>query len=305
MSTWPKAAKFTIFFLAVLWIFDGLCQFQPRLLTKLFITDVIGPSFVGHGIVVNFYLDFARIFLSHPSLIGSLIGLLQILIGLSLIIKPTRRIALYVSIFWSLFVWIFGENLGGLLIGQSNIFNGFPGDALIYAILSLVLVISIDRDYFHQLRFNLLLKLTWFGFFLTSAFLMFLPSFDGYSGLKNVTVMPTFGRLPLWIANFDKYYLRLVSYLGPNLLYELIILQIVIAFLVFVGQKYLYYLGLCLAMLFLLVVWVTGQMAGMYYSGLMTDPNTALTMLLIGISLLFVQRDKIQIYYYRIEKFLT
>jgi len=305
-STWPKAAKFVVFSLAGLWILDGLCQFQPKLLTSLFISDVISPSFIGaQALIIRFYLDLTRIFLSNPSLFGYLIGLLQIVIGVSLLIKSTRRLGLYLSFFWSLFVWIFGENFGGLLVGQSNLFNGFPGDALIYGLLSLILLISTDKDYFHQLRFRFLLKLMWFTFFVGSSFLMLLPSFNSFEGLKEISLMPTFGPLPYWINSFDNLYLKVVNFLGPNLLYELIILQILIACLVFVKQQYLYYFGLSLGILLLIVVWVTGQMAGMYYSGLMTDPNTALTMILVAISLMLMTRDQWKVYYDRLQKFLT
>ena len=233
-----------------------------------------------------------------------MIGLTQILIGGLIIFRSTRIIGLYMSLLWGLFVWVFGENMANIFSGNFNVFSGFPGNALIYVILSAILIICLKKSIDQTNYFGFYLKLLWFLFWIFSAIGLMLPSFGGYQGLKNVYLMNQF-KLPLWLSNIDQLFHHVIVYLGPNALVELVVLEIIIAMIVFVNHRIIFKIGLVMALILLSLIWLIGQMAGMYFSGVMTDPNTALTMILILGAIYYSPIEKIQDYYGRLEKLLT
>jgi hypothetical protein len=305
MNSLTKPFKLSLYGLAFFWIFDGLCQFQSKLLTKQFISAVVQPNFLAYpGFLTNLTNQLSRIFLLNPVLFGSMIGLTQILIGGLIIFRSTRTIGLYMSLLWGLFVWVFGENMANIFSGNFNVFSGFPGNALIYVILSGILIICLKKSIDQTDYFGLGLKLLWFLFWIFSALGLMLPSFGGYQGLKNVYLMNQF-KLPLWLNNIDQLFHNLIVYLGPNALFELVVLEIIIAMIVFVNNQVIFKIGLAVALILLSLIWLIGQMAGMYFSGVMTDPNTALTMILVLGAIYYSPIEKIQDYYGRLEKLLT
>ena len=305
MNYLTKPFKLSLYGLAFFWIFDGLCQFQSKLLTKQFIGAVVQPNFSAYpGFLTNLTNQLSRIFLLNPVLFGSMIGLTQILIGGLIIFRSTRIIGLYMSLLWGLFVWVFGENMANIFSGNFNVFSGFPGNALIYVILSAILIICLKKSIDQTNYFGFYLKLLWFLFWIFSAIGLMLPSFGGYQGLKNVYLMNQF-KLPLWLSNIDQLFHHVIVYLGPNALVELVVLEIIIAMIVFVNHRIIFKIGLVMALILLSLIWLIGQMAGMYFSGVMTDPNTALTMILILGAIYYSPIEKIQDYYGRLEKLLT
>ncbi len=302
MNPSTKSFKLSLYGLAIFWIFDGLCQLQPKLLTKKFIKVDIQANFSAYpGFLTNLTNQLSRLFLLNPMLLGLMIGLMQILIGGLIIFRSTRIIGLYLSIGWGLFVWIFGENMANIFSGNFNGLTGFPGNALIYVILSIILIVAIMKsvDYF---CFSL--KLLWFFWWVLSALGLILPSFNGYTGLKNLALMNQ-SKIPRWLNQLDQWFHQLVIYLGPQILYELMILEIILALMVFVTQPIILKFGLSLALIVLVLIWLIGQMAGMYFSGLMTDPNTAISLILILIAIYFSPIERIKFYYSRLEKLLT
>jgi len=73
-------------------------------------------------------------------LINTIFATIQLLIGLGIAFRPTVRLALAVSIAWSIGVWWFGEGLGGVLSGTASPLNGAPGAVIIYALLAVAAV---------------------------------------------------------------------------------------------------------------------------------------------------------------------
>jgi hypothetical protein len=74
-------------------------------------------------------------------LIDGLIGIVQVLLGISFLVLPDRWVkpVVIVSMVWALIVWYGGEGMSMLLTGQASIFTGAPGAVLLYPLLGLAI----------------------------------------------------------------------------------------------------------------------------------------------------------------------
>lgn len=126
----------------ILWILDGLLQAQPDMGSQLLpnvIEPLVGalPGPLQHGLSPTLYL-----WSLHPLLFDAGAVWAQILIGTAIFLGPGRplgRLGLYVSIGWSLVIWVFGEAFGSVLSGATWL-TGAPGSALLYAFAAAILL---------------------------------------------------------------------------------------------------------------------------------------------------------------------
>jgi plastocyanin len=126
--------------LGVLWLLDGLLQFQPFMFKKEFFEGILGMANMGlPGPVSMADYRMASVLVTHPAMWNALFASLQVAIGVGLIYKRTARVALAVSIPWALGVWTIGEGFGGLFMGSTSLLTGAPGAALLYAVLGVLL----------------------------------------------------------------------------------------------------------------------------------------------------------------------
>jgi hypothetical protein len=122
--------------LAALWLLDAALQFQPYMFSSAFAANVIGPAGDGQAGFVSGPVDWsARLIGAHPLVWNTPFALLQLALGLGLLWRRTARAALGCSILWSLLVWYFGEALGGVTGVGGSLLSGWPGAALLYAVL--------------------------------------------------------------------------------------------------------------------------------------------------------------------------
>jgi hypothetical protein len=125
--------------LGLIWLIDGILQFQPYMFGKKFITGVILPNADGQpGIVATPITWVAHLIEPHVALFNGFAATLQILIGLGLIYRRTVKPALLISFAWALGVWFTGEGLGGFFNGTASPLTGAPGAALLYVIAGLM-----------------------------------------------------------------------------------------------------------------------------------------------------------------------
>ncbi|PZS10312.1 MAG: hypothetical protein DLM70_00655 [Chloroflexi bacterium] len=160
--------------LGLVWLLDGLLQFQPSMFTSHLTTDIMGATTQGQpGIVAATLqpgIDFST---AHVVAVNLFIAALQIALGLCLLTGRFARPALMGAVAWSLLVWYGGEGLGMLLTGQASALTGAPGPVLLYALLGLAAfptraaVLPLSR-----------VSLRWFlaGFWLLAAALQLQPS---------------------------------------------------------------------------------------------------------------------------------
>ena len=131
--------------LGVIWLLDGMLQFQPFMFGKGFSQMLAGTAPGNPAVIARPVLWSAAIEGRHPSLLNAIFGVLQVLLGLGIAWRPTVKPALAASVAWALAVWWLGEGLGGLLAGTASPVNGAPGAVLLYALLA-VLLWPADRD---------------------------------------------------------------------------------------------------------------------------------------------------------------
>lgn len=144
--------------LGALWMLDGLLQLQPQMFTTSLPLGVIASSDM--SLPPPLYLATLRFiigFFSHNVVVlNAGVAGFQLLLGALIILGSggLRRLGLFASAAWGLVVWTFGEGLGGVLgasmtggvfPGTPSIMNGFPGAALVYALVALFLLLPDSR----------------------------------------------------------------------------------------------------------------------------------------------------------------
>jgi hypothetical protein len=122
-----------------LWLLDGILQFQPAMFTKAFPAMLAGtaagnPAFVARPITWS-----ATLITHHLVVLNAIFATIQVALGLGIAWRPTVRLALAVSVLWSLAVWFLGEGLGGVLAGPASLTDGAPGAVILYALLAVLL----------------------------------------------------------------------------------------------------------------------------------------------------------------------
>jgi hypothetical protein len=80
----------------------------------------------------------AQVVAHHPVGTDLTFGAVQLLIGALIALRRTTRVGLAASIPWSLLVWWFGEGAGGVLHGAASPLLGGPGAVLFYAVIAVV-----------------------------------------------------------------------------------------------------------------------------------------------------------------------
>jgi hypothetical protein len=268
--------------LGLLWLLDGLLQFQPAMFTSKFATQVIAPAGTGQpGFVAGPLNEAARIILHQPAAMDLGFGLIQLALGAGILFPRTARWALAASVAWALAVWYLGEGLGGLFGGGASLLTGAPGAALLYAVLALA--VSPRRDPRAQ-RPARWAAAAWAAAWLGGAVLQLLPGADTNASISMSLAMNASGA-PAWFAAVDNHLSALVPAYGVSLVVDLVVLQAFAGLGVLMGRRtrlaaVAVGIGLSLA------YWVTGQDMGQFWSGIATDPNTAPLMVLLGVTVL-------------------
>ena len=131
--------------LALVWLLDGILQFQPWMFSKAF------PQLLADGAQRNPAVLAAPITWSaglighHQIVLNALFATIQVALGLGIACRASVKYALGASVAWSLGVWWFGEGFGGVLAGTASPVNGAPGAVILYALLA-VLLWPADTD---------------------------------------------------------------------------------------------------------------------------------------------------------------
>jgi hypothetical protein len=125
--------------LAVIWLLDGVLQYQPVMFTKAF-PQMLTAAAAGNPAVVASGVNWsANLVDHHPVLLNAIFATIQLALGLGIAWRATVKLALGASVAWSLAVWWLGEGLGGVLTGTATPVNGAPGAVILYALLAVLL----------------------------------------------------------------------------------------------------------------------------------------------------------------------
>ncbi|MCW2523896.1 MAG: hypothetical protein JWO63_2231 [Frankiales bacterium] len=142
----PHRHRMLRFGLGLFWLADGALQAQPRMPAG-FVSEVLQPGIAGGpDWVASLVNPLATAWQRHPVTADSITVWLQIGIGLMILLTGwdglLQRAALWLSIGWSLFIWVTGEFLGGLLQSGASWLTGAPGSVLVYALAAALLLRS-------------------------------------------------------------------------------------------------------------------------------------------------------------------
>ena len=272
--------------LAAIWLLDAVLQYQSFMFTKGF-GQMIGGTSAGNPSVIARPINWdATLVEHHLVLLNTLFATIQLLIGLGIAFRPTLRLALAVSIAWSLGVWWFGEGLGGILNGAASPLNGAPGAVIIYALLA-VLLWPADRP--ARVPFTAaravgthVASALWLVLWLSLAYFALTPANRAPQALNGMIAGMESGQ-PGWLSTMDKGAAALVANQGLAASIVLAVALVVIAVGVYLPPA-IAKATLVLAIVVSLVIWVFGEAFGAILAGGATDPNSGLLLVLLALT---------------------
>ena len=153
----PRARTFLRLAFGVIWVFDGILQFQPSMPLGL-ANDVVRPTIAGAPTWLH-PLMYSSIHLwnAHPIALATGTAWIQVGIGLGLIVSngAVGRVIALAGAGWAALIWIIGNGAGGAFASGSSILFGWPGATLFYFVA--MIWIAMSPRYFaqHFSRFTL------------------------------------------------------------------------------------------------------------------------------------------------------
>lgn len=269
--------------LGAIWILDGLLQFQPRMFGMDFVNQVLAPNLAGQPSFLHAIISFGiSVWMVNPVLANTFAGLIQITIGVLLWFPGSTKefkIGLYLSIVWTVIVWLFGEGAGLLFVGIASFYIGAPGAVLFYGLLAILFLVpkKISTHQFPKVGGVILIL---------GAALQLQPSFWTASGVQGSIMGATMESVralsvvPSYIAGILSVYP-----IASNVI--LVAVPLVLGLLLIFKPNRV--TGIA-ALAFLFLVWWWGQDFGglsTIITGTCTDPNSAPLVALFVLPLFF------------------
>ncbi len=260
-----------------LWLLNALLQAQPVMFTSGgLVNNVLLPAIQGQpDWIAGPMLWGAGVWAGHPAAWNTAAVALELLIGCLLLAGQRRpawgRAGLALSIAWGLIVWYLGEGLGGLFTGSPTYLAGAPGSAILYVLLAVALLLPDTA--WTSLRLPVATRLVVGALWAVGALLQAAPLYWSSLGLASVLQSVAMMPLPAWLGALDA---QLVAAMANapvpwNAAICMIMLGLAVALLLGRGGSMPYFLALA----WLAFGWIVFQGAGMVFSGMATDPNTA------------------------------
>ncbi len=131
----------------LLWLVDGLLQFQPSMPLGLS-NNVVAPMSRGTPSVLRTLIEHAvNLWNSHPITLASGVAWLEIGLGVLLLVSNgiPGRVAGAASALWAALVWLVGEGAGGLFVHGATILFAWPGSALVYGYAGVWLALNPEQ----------------------------------------------------------------------------------------------------------------------------------------------------------------
>ncbi len=273
--------------LAAVWLLDAVLQYQPFMYSKAF-SQMLASTAAGNPAVVARPITWdATLVAHHLVLINTIFATMQLLIGLGIAFRPTVRVALAVSVAWSVGVWWFGEGLGGVLSGSADPLSGAPGAVIIYALLA-VLLWPADRSGdpapFVAARAvgAPLARVLWLVLWLSQAYFALVPANRSADGVNGLIGDMNSGQ-PGWLATLMRGAASLTSHQGLAVSVAFALAFAAIAVGVYLPPAVTRW-TLVLATLVALVIWVFVEALGAILASGATDPNSGLPLALLALA---------------------
>jgi hypothetical protein len=293
--------KLLLRILGALWLVDGLLQLQPQMFTMNMVQGVMAPVVQDQPALIAANLQWIiNITTQHLIAVNLLIAVVQILIGFGLLTLSGQWVKrlLIASIVWALVVWYAGEGMSMLLTGQGSILTGAPGAVLLYPLLGLVVyprqpsagdsaaaMMGLSDD--GALSRALLLRIL-AGFWVFAALLQLQPywwqpgqisqtiaAMVGQGGLNSILVDPVLHYISIITATIE---------IPLNCILILTFLGLGLALLMLKEERLLP--ALIASMIASLVLWYAAEAFGMIFTGMATDFNSGLLLIITALACL-------------------
>ncbi len=271
--------------LAVLWLLDGVLQFQPFMFSKGF-PQMLAQAAQGNPAVAARPITWDAAFIAHHLAVSSAIfATIEVALGLGIAWRPAVRFALAGSVIWALGVWWLGEGLGGVLTGTVSPLSGAPGAVILYALLVVLLwPAARDRDApFAAGRAvgKRAARVRWLVLWASLAFFALLPSSRAPGAASGIFSGMASGQ-PGWLSWLDT---RTASVLtGQGLLTSVLLAAALAAVAASAfGPVRAARAGVVLAVLVAAFIWLAEGLGGILTGG-GTDPNSGPLLALLAIA---------------------
>jgi len=269
--------------LAVLWLLDGILQYQPSMFTRAF-PQMLGSTAHGNPALVAAPITWSAGFIGHHLAVANgLFATTQVALGLGIAWRPAVRLALAASVGWAAAVWWLGEGLGGVLAGTASPVGGAPGAVILYAVLA-VLLWPADRDGpFVAARAvgRGPALAAWLAVWGSIAVFALLPASRAPQGLSGMISGMASGE-PNWLAWLDTRLAVALTHQGLLASAVLAAVFTIVAAGVFLPAR----LGravLVLAVVVAVALWLAQGLGGIF-TGAGTDPSSAPLLALLALS---------------------
>jgi hypothetical protein len=268
----------------LVWLLDAALQFQPFMFGRSFVTQIIQPSADGNPQLVTHSVAWAsQVMLHHIAAYNAVFATVQLFIAVGLFFRRTVKVSLAASVVWALFVWWFGESLGGIFVDASPL-TGLPG-VVLYAFIAVLLwpkSRSGERGEISPATSGPLgcelPKALWLTLWGSFAYFLLLPENRAPDGVSQVFAF-TVGQ-PAWLTTVMNDISRLSSARGLEISVALAVLCLVVASGVFAPATLRP--ALVVAIGLGLLFWLAQGLGGIL-TGQGTDPNTGPLLVLLAV----------------------
>jgi hypothetical protein len=270
--------------LGVFWLLDAGLQFQSFMFHRSFVETFVLPNASGQPAVVAWIITNIGHFIEpHIAAWNTLFALIQVVIGLGLLYRPTVRLALALSFAWALGVWVLGEGMGMLLTGSASALTGAPGSVLVYGLLGVMawprgrepdetavgVASSAAASGVGGAATPLIV---WAGYWSLAAVLFLQPQNRTTTSVSSAITGMASGN-PSWYDHFLNSTGSSVSSIGTGGAWVLAAFSLIIGFGPLLSRRPGVFLAI--GAVLSLVMWVLAQgFVGGIFSGSGTDPNT-------------------------------
>jgi len=264
--------------LGLIWLLDGGLQFQSVFYSHEF-TNGLREQAAGQPIWLSHTITWSTNLAAHNlGVWNTLFALVQVIIGLGLLYRPTVKPALAVSFVWVLVVWWVGEAFGMFFMNMAEPLTGAPGAALLYALIG---VLVWPGDKVGGLLDARGAKIMWAALWLVMAWLWLGPASSGSHSFSNVLEEGGSGigwltSLQSWVAGWTA---------GGGLVVALIFAILSVAIAIGVATDHWAKPLLWVAIAINVALWVVGQGFGLIFAGGATDPNSGPLFILLAFAM--------------------
>jgi hypothetical protein len=271
--------------LGVIWLLDGILQYQPSMFGKIF-PQMLAASAPGNPAVIARPITWsANLIDHHLVLLNAVFATIQLVLGLGIAWRPTVKIALAASVAWSVGVWWLGEGLGGVLAGTASPVNGAPGAVILYALLA-VLLWPADADAAAPFVAGRAVgrraaRACWLVLWGSLAFFALMPASRAPQAISGMISDMAPGE-PSWLAWIDDHAASALSHQGLAASVVLAVVLAVVAAGVYLPPRY----GrpvIVLALVVAVVLWLAQGLGGIF-TGSGTDPDSGPLLALLALA---------------------